>query len=1376
MDLPERFKIDEDDDVDDGTGVGNEDNPVFAHQSVYGMIAATQSRINFASLFQQDSGSEGEGDDDDGTRKRTADGKASVHKHKQSTSGEAARKDKLGSKKHPRKWNENKLAPTFLKPIKEKDGSQYDDPMTQSQLLPPRDEQPQEMEQPTSIRTDAPILDRKLQAMAKAEMESSNSLSQKSRDEETSEEVVQQKASKSLPKVIANIFQFREPEDVVSEYPCWYTQNVLLQGFMYITQKHVCFYCYLHKKTNTILKQGHLGKQGKHGYLYHRYWFVLKGDNFSYYKSSSEPYFPLGVVDLRYAISAEVSTPAKGKDAADFTITTPDRVYYYRADNSLSARDWVKQLQKVIFRSHNEGDSVKLSLPLENILDVEETNVFDFAETVKLRVLAGDNTFAIDEYFFTFFSCGKEAMNLLNVMTEGNAAKRAMNADETMSPLRNLRIASDNHSPSQRSSREHGQGPVRSTLSPLSLGGVASGDALSRKDRSKSPESPSMKESTESFVSSSEHAASTSTIDDAIDPHMSASQMLTDDGIFQRPTLRMSQHRRTGSGSTLERPRDKSQDNSRGPSAERVRVQPPTTWQPTDQDISDDRLQLQRHGTGGSGRTLEADDHKKLHPLDIKGPGRLVRGMSMPLQHAMTVADMVRSSGKRMGSYLSSSPKTYLSNFSEAFVGGKRHYTDIEGLAPDDSVRDLDQDMDTAEHERRFREHFGLPQTEKLLCVFYCWLHKTIPLYGKIYMSTSRFCFRSLLYGVGTKLVIPYKQILNAQKQRGFRWGYPGMILVIRGYEELFFDFPSYDLRDDAVVTVYRNLDTGWEAAAESTLLTAEELQDAADAAAENESLQEARKDGHADHDLQLLQNLYHTDPGVPPILFDDPAKSKLEIKPRKSLRIVCVTIGSRGDVQPFIALCKGLIAEGHRPKLATHAEFKPWIEKHGIEFAEIAGDPAELMRICVDNGMFTPNFVIEANSKFRVWLDALCDTGWAACRDAELIIESPVAMVGIHIAEALEIPYFRAFGMPWSRTRAYPHAFAVPSNKKGGAYNYMSYTLFENVLWSWPAWQINSWRRQTLRLPPTSLGKLQINKVPFLYNFSPSVVIPPLDFSDWIKITGYWFLDEGTDYQPPRDLANFIKKARDDGQKLVYVGFGSVTVSDSKLMTQNIVDGVIKAGDVRCILSKGWSDRLTKEDPSSIPIELPSCIHQIRSAPHDWLFKQMDAAVHHGGAGTTGASLRAGIPTIIKPFFGDQWFFANRVEDLGVGMELKKMTTNELGKMIWLATHDTRLRQKAAVLGEHIRAENGVETAIYSMYSYLDYAKGLIKRRSSQKPADGEVDDTEENWTFIEKENLDFRPVPDDDEDEDDENNEDEADEDDGNDEEDTAAVGVQK
>ena len=159
------------------------------------------------------------------------------------------------------------------------------------------------------------------------------------------------------------------------------------------------------------------------------------------------------------------------------------------------------------------------------------------------------------------------------------------------------------------------------------------------------------------------------------------------------------------------------------------------------------------------------------------------------------------------------------------------------------------------------------------------------------------------------------------------------------------------------------------------------------------------------------------------------------------------------------------------------------------------------------------------------------------ACRDADVLIESPSTMAGIHIAEALKIPYFRAFTMPWTRTHAYPQAFMVPAFEMGASYNYSTYVMFDNIIWKATASQINSWRRNKLGLEDTDMSTLSISKVPFLYNFSPAVVPKPLDWHDDITITGYWTLtDSDTEWTPPKSLESFMKKAREDKKPLVYI------------------------------------------------------------------------------------------------------------------------------------------------------------------------------------------------------------------------------------------------
>jgi sterol 3beta-glucosyltransferase len=528
------------------------------------------------------------------------------------------------------------------------------------------------------------------------------------------------------------------------------------------------------------------------------------------------------------------------------------------------------------------------------------------------------------------------------------------------------------------------------------------------------------------------------------------------------------------------------------------------------------------------------------------------------------------------------------------------------------------------------------------------------------------------------------RDIENVNKEKGFRLGYHGLAVVIRGHEELFFEFSKAEYRDECAITILRILESTKYIEDEQSSSSGVDSDDEA-AKAEHDLLQQARQGAEKEVPAVSVSQIVRADLDRIPLIFDDPLASIVDFKPTDPLKIVCLTIGSRGDVQPYIALCKQLLKEGHKPRIATHAEFEPWVRKHGIDFAPVDGNPAELMKICVEHGMFTYGFMKEANSKFRGWLDDVCSSAWKACQGADLLIESPSAMAGIHIAEALEIPYFRAFTMPWTRTRAYPHAFSVLEKKMGGGYNAITYITFDAIFWAAISSQINKWRRRELGLQNTSQAKMQANSRPFLYNFSPSVVPPPLDWPDWIRVTGYWFLDESDTYEPPEDLSAFIAKARKDGKRLVYVGFGSIVIDDPAALTKTVVESVLKA-DVRCILSKGWSDRLETKDASKPEMPLPPEIFQIQAAPHDWLFKQMDAAVHHGGSGTTGASLRAGIPTIIKPFFGDQFFFAQRVEDLGVGIWLKKVNTSVFSRALWEATHSQRMIVKAKVLGQKIR------------------------------------------------------------------------------------------
>ncbi|KAK5800256.1 hypothetical protein VI817_002468 [Penicillium citrinum] len=1294
--LPDRFK-DGDDAQFDFTappqGMGSRDGNVhYMQQSLFGMIAAVGSRSDFRRRFDDSSDSDGELEESSSKQQHP------TPSSRTGSSDRLQRETSIGTntlagneergRQHRRTTSDNKLLQKGSG-LRSKDRRDGPSNLTASTLTI----QPRRTRSATPRA--APVLTRMVQA--KSRFDGATKENTPSRSKSPNED--RQEASVSALSIrLMEMFGFERPEKVLVEYACSFIQSMLLQGYMYVTEGHICFYAYLPKKSSEPTKSGYISKRGRKNPKYHRYWFVLKGDVFSYYADPSNLYFPSGHVDLRYGISATLVDPKTGNgDAKDFQVTTDQQIYSFRADSAASAKEWVKALQKVIFRTHNKEDSVKISFPIENVIDLEESPMSEFAETFKIRVIDSAETFAIDEYFFSFFNSGKDAFKYIKSLVCSSPAMTRPERSSERSDEKNLLL-------SRAAEFDHSQ--RRSSSADNDLKGSADSYAHSAGQETESSRIvQSLTETTES-----------------------ASQILNRSDVFQSPTM-YSLPRRSSDVDDIARRR--SGDTARFAAARLGDAAPHAGTGRRDRSFENEPFPPESE----SYKVPPSKEHSNIPFNDI------VKAGTYPLQRAAGFAEYLKSRSRQMSSLLATESMGYIEKVSGMWTGDQRHYGETEEVLPDDKTADPEDHERGLNHGDRFRDHFGLPATEKLQATYYTYLHRVLPLYGKIYLSERKLCFRSLIPGTRTKMILPLRDVENVEKEKGFRFGYHGLVVIVRGHEELFFEFKKAGVRDDCAVTLHQGLETV-KFLMESGMLAEEEREQVEAAKAEHRLLLEARLDGPEEHDFRptLSEDSSEVNP-----FFDDTRASIINFKPSEPLRITCLTIGSRGDVQPYIALCKGLLAEGHKPKIATHAEFEPWIRKHGIDFAPVDGDPAELMRICVENGMFTYSFLREATSKFRGWIDDLLSSSWASCQGSDLLIESPSAMAGIHIAEALRIPYFRGFTMPWTRTRAYPHAFAVPENRMGGAYNYITYVMFDNIFWKAIAGQVNRWRNGELGLKATNLDKMQQNKVPFLYNYSPSVVAPPLDYPDWIRITGYWFLNEGSDWAPPPELANFISKARADNKKIVYIGFGSIVVSDPAALTKTVIQSVQKA-DVRCILSKGWSDRLG--DPSSVKSEvpLPPEIFQIQAAPHDWLFSQIDAAAHHGGAGTTGASLRAGVPTIVKPFFGDQFFFGWRVEDLGVGICMKKLNVSVFSRALWEATHSERMIVKARNMGIQIRKEDGVATAIQSLYRDLEYAKTLAKQRSnvsstpfsptpSAKAApdheDDDIDDIEE-WTFV--------------------------------------------
>ncbi len=412
-------------------------------------------------------------------------------------------------------------------------------------------------------------------------------------------------------------------------------------------------------------------------------------------------------------------------------------------------------------------------------------------------------------------------------------------------------------------------------------------------------------------------------------------------------------------------------------------------------------------------------------------------------------------------------------------------------------------------------------------------------------------------------------------------------------------------------------------------------------------------------------------------------------------MRITINAFGSRGDVQPYVALGKGLKQAGHDVRLSTHRIFEAFVLEHHLDFSPMEGDPQQvLLTQAVDelgNNPFRVNRWIAQNFKpalkevFRATLDA--------AQGADLLLNSALSFAGWHVAQKLDIPSIGAYLQPLMPTRAF-HGSSAPLPPPWlpfkGLYNYLSTKLSNQSFFAMLRPLVNACRREVLDLPPLSTAYYwrldsASARAPIIYGFSPSVIPKPPDWGDYQQIAGYWFLDSTSDYAPPADLSDFLES----GPPPIYVGFGSMVDHEREEMTRLVVEALGRAGQ-RAILLGGWSE-LGSAD-------MPDFIHRVDFVPHDWLFPRVAAVVHHGGAGTTAAGLRAGVPTVVVPFFGDQPFWGWRVHELGVGpkwIPRKKLTAGKLAAAIHQAVSDSAMIRRAQELGHRVRAEDGIGTGI---------------------------------------------------------------------------------
>ncbi|KAL4887571.1 hypothetical protein BJY04DRAFT_225521 [Aspergillus karnatakaensis] len=425
-------------------------------------------------------------------------------------------------------------------------------------------------------------------------------------------------------------------------------------------------------------------------------------------------------------------------------------------------------------------------------------------------------------------------------------------------------------------------------------------------------------------------------------------------------------------------------------------------------------------------------------------------------------------------------------------------------------------------------------------------------------------------------------------------------------------------------------------------------------------------------------------------------------------LNIVIQVVGSRGDVQPFIALGNELQRHGHRVRLATHGVFESFVLDSGLEFYSIGGDPSELMAYMVKNPGLIPQMQSLRSGEIqrkRTMVAEMLQGCWESCISddpvskapfvADAIIANPPSFAHIHCAQALSIPLHLMFTMPWSSTRAFPHPLAnlKYSDTEAKMANYLSYGIVEWLTWQGLGDIINDWRVSIdlERIPATEGPSLaETLKVPFTYCWSPSLMPKPSDWPSNIDVCGFFFRAP-PHYQPPPDLDLFLQS----GSPPVYIGFGSIVIEDPAAMTAMILQAVRSLG-VRAIVSRGWS-QLGEASSDDQVFYLGDC-------PHEWLFQHVAAVVHHGGAGTTACGLRFGKTTTIIPFFGDQLFWGNMVASCGLGpkpIPYRSLTAENLAEAISFCLQPAA-QAAAQDVANRMSHEAGVSTAVASFHRNL--------------------------------------------------------------------------
>lgn len=424
--------------------------------------------------------------------------------------------------------------------------------------------------------------------------------------------------------------------------------------------------------------------------------------------------------------------------------------------------------------------------------------------------------------------------------------------------------------------------------------------------------------------------------------------------------------------------------------------------------------------------------------------------------------------------------------------------------------------------------------------------------------------------------------------------------------------------------------------------------------------------------------------------------------------RIAIATIGTQGDVQPYVSLAIALKKRGYAVSFGASSDFREMVERRGIEFHSL-GEPIQdfLTQARFENAM-SQNMLINFPSLLRQGqqiVDVAARHSWKMAQGADAILLNMNTSFGIDIAEALDIPAIMVALQPLNTTSEFPLC-SYYGPDLGPALNRLTHaaTSVQQAYYDFPRDRL---RKELMGLEPRKRGGVfedsEGRNLTTLYAYSPIVSPRPRDWPKTAIVTGYWQLNDDTNWEPSERFKAFLAA----GSKPAYIGFGSMPFGAER--NTQILKQAIELWGGRAVVARGWG--------GINPDHLPPSFYAIKQAPHDKLFPYVSGVVHHGGAGTTSAGLHAGRPSFVVPQTVDQPYWGRRVFELGCGpapVRLRKLTPEILAQALRDLTTYRPYANNAARIAEQLAMEDGPSKAI----KHIERVMVTYRSRNRQKLA----------------------------------------------------------